>query len=184
MKKSILNILWLSSAVLLAAAGLGCMLNPGDVMSMMADWVGLVMVLSGLMQLAVVWLMRKSVFGDRSFFTKAVVSIIVGVFIMCKSFIAGEVLRVLVSMMVLVDAVSLLGAAWAMNGDHIAGRGWLWLIGLVEMILGVSGFLKPEIVNLAVSIIMGVSLIYEGLTIVYTWFIGMQWRKTHGRRAA
>lgn len=181
MKKNILNVLWLCSAALLTAAGLGCMLNPGDVMSMMADWVGLVMVLSGLMQLAVVWLMRKSVFGDRSFFTKAVVSIIVGVFIMCKSFIAGEVLRVLVSMMVLVDAVSILGAAWAMNSYHVAGRGWLWLIGLVEMVLGVCGFLKPEIVNVAVSAMMGVSLIYEGLTIVYTWFIGMQWKKIHDR---
>lgn len=181
MKKNILHVLWLGSAVLLAAAGLGCMLNPGDVMSMMADWVGLVMVFSGLMQLAVVWLMRKSVFGDRSFFTKALVSVIVGLFIMCKSFVAGEVLRVLVSMMVLVDAVSLLGAAWAMNSYHIAGRGWLWIIGLAELVLGVCGFLKPEIVNLAVSVVMGVSLIYEGLVIVYTWFIGMQWKKIHSR---
>ncbi|MBP3637355.1 MAG: DUF308 domain-containing protein [Clostridia bacterium] len=181
MKKQLLTALWLASAVLLAAAGLGCMLNPGDVMSMMADWVGVVMVFSGLMQLAVVWLMRKSVFGDRSFFTKAVVAVIVGVFIMCKSFIAGEVLRVLISMMVLVDAVSILGAAWAMNSDHVLGRGWLWLIGLVELVLGVCGFLRPELVNVAVSIIMGVSLIYEGLTLVYTWFIGMRWRKALGK---
>lgn len=177
MKKHIVSVLWLCAAVLLAAAGLGCMLNPGDVMSMMADWVGWVMTISGLLQLGVVWLMRQTVFGDRSFFVKAVVSIIVGVFIMCKSFIAGEVLRVLISMMVLVDAVSLLGAAWAMNTPRIRGRGWLWLIGLVELALGVCGFLKPEILNVAVSTIMGISLIYEGLSLTYTWFIGMQWRK-------
>lgn len=177
MKKHIVSVLWLCAAVLLAAAGLGCMLNPGDVMSMMADWVGWVMTISGLLQLGVVRLMRQTVFGDRSFFVKAVVSIIVDVFIMCKSFIAGEVLRVLISMMVLVDAVSLLGAAWAMNTPRIRGRGWLWLIGLVELTLGVCGFLKPEILNVAVSTIMGISLIYEGLSLTYTWFIGMQWRK-------
>lgn len=180
MKRRVINVLWLASAVLLAAAGLGCMLNPGDIMSMMADWVGLVMVLSGLMQLGVVWLMRNSVFGDRSFFTKALVSLIVGVFIMCKSVIAGEVLRVLISMMVLVDAVSLLGAAWAMNSPRIRGRGWLWLIGLVELALGVCGFLKPELLNVAVSTVMGISLIYEGLSLTYTWFIGLQWRKLTG----
>lgn len=181
MKKHMISALWLCAAVLLAAAGLGCMLNPGDVMSMMADWVGWVMAISGLMQLGVVWLMRSSVFGDRSFFVKAVVSLIVGVFIMCKSFIAGEVLRVLISMMVLVDAVSLLGAAWAMNAPRIRGRGWLWLIGLVELALGVCGFLKPEILNVAVSTVMGVSLIYEGLCLTYTWAIGMQWRKLMNR---
>ena len=181
MKKHLLNVCWLASAVLLAAAGLGCMLNPGDVMTMMAEWIGAVMVLSGLMQLGVVWLMRKSVFGDRAFFTKALVTVIVGVFVMCKSFIAGEVLRVLVSMMVLVDAVSLLGAAWAMNGDRVRGRGSLWLIGLVELVLGVCGFLRPEIINVAVSVIMGVSLLYEGLTLVYTWFISMRWMKALGK---
>ncbi len=181
MKKNIISALWLCAAVLLAAAGLGCMLNPGDVMSMMADWVGWVMVLSGLMQLGVVWLMRQTVFGDRSFFVKAMVSLIAGVFIMGKSFIAGEVLRVLISMMVLVDAVSLLGAAWAMNAAKVRGRGWLWLIGLAELALGVCGFLKPEILNIAVSTIMGVSLIYEGLSLTYTWFIGMQWRRLMNR---
>jgi len=96
---------------------------------------------------------------------------------MCKSFVAGEVLRVMISMMVLVDAVSLLGAALAMNRDHVPGRGWLWLIGILELLLGAAGFLKPEILNLAVSVIVGASLIYEGLVLVYTWFIGMKWRK-------
>lgn len=177
MKKYLISALWLCAAVLLAAAGIGCMLEPENIMSTMADWVGWVMALSGLMQLGVVWCMRNSVFGDRSFFVKAVVSVLVGVFIMCKSFIAGEVLRVLISMMALVDAVSLLGAAWAMNTPKIKGRGWLWLIGLVEMALGVCGFLKPEILNVAVSTVMGVSLIYEGLCLTYTWAIGMQWRR-------
>lgn len=177
MKRNILHGLWLVSAALLVAAGIGCLVNSGDIMNMMADWIGVVMVLSGALQLGVVWLMRNTIFGDRSFLTKAVVTVIVGVFIMCKSFVAGEVLRVMISMMVLVDAVSLLGAALAMNRDHVPGRGWLWLIGALELLLGAAGFLKPEILNLAVSVIVGASLIYEGLVLVYTWFIGMKWRK-------
>ena len=119
--------------------------------------------------------MRTTIFGDRGFLTKGVVAIVVGIFVMCKSFIAGEVLRVLISMMILVDAISILGAALAMRQDRIPGRGWLWLIGIVELALGVAGFLKPELLNITVGILIGISLIYEGLTLAYTWFIGMRW---------
>lgn len=175
--KALLHVCWLGAAVLLAAAGIGCMVNSGDVMNMLAGWIGVLMTLSGLAQLGVVWLMRNTIFSDRAFLTKAIVTVIVGLFVICKSFIAGEVLRVLVSMMILVDGVSVLGAALAMKADRIAGRGWLWLIGVVEALLGVAGFLRPEILNIAIGVLIGVSLIYEALTLVYTWYIGMKWRQ-------
>lgn len=177
MKKKLLHGMWLVAAAPMIAAGIGCMISSGDVMSLLADWIGIVMLLSGLLQLGITFLVRNTVFGDRSFLIKAVVTIVVGIFIMCKSFIAGEVLRVLISMMILVDGISLLGAALAMNRDRVAGRGWLWLIGAVELLMGIAGFLKPEVLNLAVGLVMGISLIYEGLVLVYTWFIGMKWRK-------
>lgn len=176
-KRILINTLWILSAALLAVAGVGCMINNGNIMSMLADWIGVVVVLSGAAQVAVAWLMRTTIFGDRGFLTKGVVAVVVGLFIMCKSFIAGEVLRVLISMMILVDAISILGAALAMRQDHIPGRGWLWLIGAVELALGVAGFLKPELLSVAIGVLIGLSLVYEGLTLLYTWFIGMRWYK-------
>lgn len=176
-KKVLISTLWILSAALLAAAGIGCMIKNGDIMSMLADWIGIMVVLSGVAQVAVAWLMRTTIFGDRSFLTKGVVAVVVGLFIMCKSFIAGEVLRVLISMMILVDAISILGAALSMRQDRIPGRSWLWLIGIVELVLGIAGFLKPELLSIAIGILIGLSLVYEGLTLLYTWFIGARWYK-------
>ena len=176
-KRILLSSLWILAAALFAVAGIGCMVNSGDIMSMLASWIGILVVLSGLAQLTVAWLMRETVFGDRGFLTKGLVAVVVGLFIMCKSFIAGGVLQVLISMMILVDAISILGAALAMRQDHIPGRGWLWLIGAVELVLGVAGFLKPELLSVTIGILIGLSLVYEGLTLLYTWFIGMRWYK-------
>lgn len=176
-KRILLTILWGLSAALLVAAGFGCLFNSNEIMDLMADWIGVVVVLSGLLQLSIAWLMRTTIFGDRGFLTKGVVAIVVGVFIMCKSFIAGEVLRVLISMMVLVDGISLLGAALAMRQDHIPGRIWLWIIGILEAALGIAGFLKPEVLNIAVGVVIGLSLIYEGLVLLYTMFLGLRWFK-------
>lgn len=176
-KRMTMAVLWSLAAALLVVSGIGCMLNSNEIMDIMADWVGVLVVLSGVLQLGVAWLMRNTIFGNRSFLTKGVVAVVVGIFIMCKSFIAGEVLRVLISMMVLVDGISLLGAALDMRQDRIAGRAWLWVIGILEAFIGIAGFLKPEILNIAVGVIIGISLIYEGLSLLYTMFIGVRWYK-------
>jgi len=176
-KSTVLLVVWLLSAALLVAAGIGCMVNSGDIMSIMADWIGVVLIISGALQLLVNYVMRATAFGVRSFLTKGMVTLVVGIVVLCKSFIAGEVIRVLISTMVLVDGISVVGAALEMNRDKVPGRGWLWFIGIVEALLGVAGFLKPEILNITLGILLGVSLIYEGLSLAYTCFMGMKWRK-------
>ncbi len=172
-----LIVLWSLAAALLVVSGIGCMVNSGEIMDIMADWIGILVVLSGLLQLGVSWIMRRTIFGNRSFLTKGVVAVVVGIFIMCKSFIAGEVLRVLISMMVLVDGIGLLGSALDMRQDRIPGRAWLWVIGILEAFIGIAGFLKPEILSITVGVIIGVSLVYEGLSLLYTMFIGVRWYK-------
>ena len=179
MKKNgtLLMIVWLLSAILLVAAGVGCMVNSADITSILADWMGIVLIISGVLQLLVNYLLRDTIFGMRGFLTKAVVTVIVGVVILCKSFIAGEVIRVLISTMILVDGISVIGAAMDMNRDRIPGRAWLWIIGLLEALLGVAGFLKPEILSITLGILLGISLIYEGLVLGYTCFMAMKWRR-------
>ena len=179
MKKNgtLLMVVWLLSAILLVAAGVGCMVNSADITSILADWMGIVLIISGVLQLLVNYLLRDTIFGMRGFLTKAVVTVIVGVVILCNSFIAGEVIRVLISTMILVDGISVIGAAMEMNRDRIPGRAWLWIIGLLEAILGVAGFLKPDILSITLGILLGLSLIYEGLVLGYTCFIAMKWRR-------
>ena len=65
----------------------------------------------------------------------------------------------------------------AMRQDHIPGRVWLWIIGILEAALGIAGFLKPEVLNIAVGVVIGLSLIYEGLVLLYTMFLGLRWFK-------
>jgi len=78
--------------------------------------------------------------------------------------------------MVLVDGISLASAALAMRKDGIRGRQGLLVAGILETILGICCLLNPDIVGLAVGIIIGVGLIYEGLALAGTWFVGMKWR--------
>ena len=171
MKRYALYGLWLGPAALLAAAGVVSLLGahtPGTA-------AGVMILLSGGMQAALSRLMRRNAFGDRSFTTRGVTAMAVGALTLCGTFISGEVLRALVSMMTLMAGVNLLTAALAMQADRIAGRWLLAGLALVEMLLGGAGFLKPELLGVMAGPITGVSLLYEGGVILLTWHTGMKW---------
>lgn len=174
----VLHTLWLAAAVALIAGGIGILCDYSNVMVTVADWIGIVMVLSGLMQLGVTVLMRATIFGDRAFFTKGAMTLIVGVIILLKPIITATILWVLLSVLVLVDGISLVSASLAMHKDSKSIRGWWGLLagGALEAILGVCCLLNPDIVGLAVGIIIGVGLIYEGLALAGTWLVGAKWR--------
>ncbi len=172
----LLHVLWLAAAVMLVVSGIGILCDSSSVMTTVANWIGIVMILSGLMQVGVTALMRTTIFGDRAFFTKGMMTLLVGVIILLKPIIASTILWVLLSVMVLVDGISLASAALAMRKDGIRGRQGLLAAGVLEAVLGVCCLLNPDIVGLAVGIIIGVGLIYEGLALAGTWFVGMKWR--------
>lgn len=173
-----IHILWLTAAAALIAGGIGILCDYSNVMITVADWIGIVMVLSGLMQIGVTVLMRATIFGDRAFFTKGAMTFIVGVIILLKPVITATILWVLLSDMVLVDGISLASAALAMRKDSkgIRGRFGLLIAGALEGVLGVCCLLNPDIVGLAVGIIIGTGLIYEGLALAGTWFVSARWR--------
>lgn len=174
MKQYLLHGLWLGASALLFAAGVGSLLTGSGALQ---AWTGALLVLSGVMQVALSRLMRRNAFGDRSFFTKGVTAMAVGALVMCGTFIAGEVLRALISMMTLTAGVHLLTAALAMQADRIRGRWLLAGAALAELLLGAAGFLKPELLGVLAGPITGVSLLYEGAVILLTWHIGMRWMK-------
>jgi len=107
-----------------------------------------------------------------------------GAFVMCRALIAGEVLRALISMMVLMDGINLMTGAVAMKADRIRGRRTLLAVGAAELLLGAAGFLRQDILGGFAAFITGVSLLYEGLAIALTWHMGMKWMRREEKAEA
>lgn len=173
MRMIIIQTLWLGAAALLTAAGLGTLIFGQGAAP--AVWAGVMILLSGGLQCGLSQLMHRNVFGDRSFMSKGLLAVAVGAALLFRGIINQEVLRVVVSMMTLMCGVHLFTAALAMRTDRISGRWALLAIAAVEIILGAAGFLRVEILGVLAAPITGISLLYEGLAIGYTWYIGKQW---------
>lgn len=173
------SVLWIASAVLMVVAGVGVIADYNGVMTGIALWVGIVMVLSGVMELGASLMLHGTVFGSHSFITKGIASVAVGVLLLCQSFLAGGIIQIVFSIMLIVDAVSMFGAASAMKDISIKvkGKGALWVLAVLELLLGICGFIKPEVLHMALGVLIGISLIYEGAVLVYTWYVAYRWRK-------
>ena len=58
-KGTLLMIVWILAAALLVAAGIGCLVNSADITSILADWMGIVLIISGVLQLLLDGLEKK-----------------------------------------------------------------------------------------------------------------------------
>lgn len=174
------SVLWLLSAVLLVVAGIGVMTDYGSVMEGIASWIGIVMVVSGLLELAACAVFHGTILSGHAFLTRAIATAAVGILLLCQSFLAGGIIQIIFSVMLIVDAVSMFSAASsfsALKNFRFKGKHALWVLAVLELILGICGFIKPEVLHMALGILIGISLIYEGITLVYTWFVSWKWKK-------
>ena len=162
-RRILVCVAWGAAVACLIAAGIGCLVNTAEAIEEMAMWIGVVVLLSGVLQLMGNILMRNTPMGRPSFTNKAVMVIVLGMFIMIKSVIAAEVVRVMVSIVMLFGGLSMLSSAWEVRKDPLPLRQWLWPVGAVEAVLGFCGFLKSVMHGMAFGTAMGISLLVEAL---------------------
>ena len=163
MKRILVCAAWGAAAACMIAAGIGCLINTADAIEEMAVWIGIVVLISGVLQMGGNVLVHDTPLGHPSFTNKAVMVIILGMFIMIKSIIAAEVVRVMVSIVMLFGGLSMLSSAWEVRKDPLPLRQWLWPVGAVEAVLGFCGFLKSVMHGMAFGTAMGISLLVEAL---------------------
>lgn len=177
MERNLLKYGWLAAAILLLASGVLALVFAGSTFETAAAVIGVLMIASAALQLGARWMLRDTVFYGQSFFTGALMTLIVGVFMLGNSFIAAEVLRFLTGMWLLAAGISHVGSAMELKRARVWGWGWLLAIALAAIGLGILTFLKPVVLNVAAGVVVSVCLLYEGASMLYVWYVGMRFKK-------
>lgn len=167
----------LLSALLSAVVGITCLIR-GNVGETLLSWMGVLLLFGGLSQLACVTFMQKTPFAIHPLATKGLLTTAVGGLIIFQGLINPSLLEFLVSMLVMLCGIQLLSTANILRGSPVKGRILLYLLSVLEIAVGVIGFLRRDLLGLPVSTVTGVSLILEGLMIVYVWSLMDRYLKT------
>lgn len=179
--KTCLRILWLISGILLIACGVYVLLHPAQTLMSIASLLGLAALFSGAFSLATYFTQKEELFGAKGILLDGILDVILGVLLIVyptSSLIANLFLGLMSLWVISKGAMAIYHAVLAKKFD----RQWyiLLIIGILLVLFGVLALIKPIITMVAISVILGVFLISDGIEILGHWWMIQKFRKNLG----
>ena len=119
-----LRVLWIVSGVLLIAAGVLSMWNPQAVARFFTVLFGVVLLLSGLLDIAAFLKCRHAVVGAGWILTDGLLTVLMAVFLLCNQWLAGLAIPVIFCMWILFSGIS--SVVRSLDLKLFGVRGWGW----------------------------------------------------------
>ena len=179
--KTCLRILWLISGILLIACGVYVLLNPAQTLIGIASLIGLAALFSGAFSLATYFTQKDELFGSKGILLDGILDVILGVLLIIypiSSLIANIFLGLMSLWVISKGAMAVYHAVLAKKFE----RHWyvLLIIGILLVLFGILALIKPIITVVAISVILGVFLISDGIEILGHWWMIQKFRKNIG----
>ena len=179
--KTCLRILWLISGILLIACGVYVLLNPAQTLIGIASLIGLAALFSGAFSLATYFTQKDELFGSKGILLDGILDVILGILLIIyptSSLIANIFLGLMSLWVISKGAMAVYHAVLAKEFE----RHWyvLLIIGMLLVLFGILALIKPIITMVAISVILGVFLISDGIEILGHWWMIQKFRKNIG----
>lgn len=179
--KTCLRILWLISGILLIACGVYVLLNPAQTLIGIASLIGLAALFSGTFSLATYFTQKDELFGSKGILLDGILDVILGILLIIyptSSLIANIFLGLMSLWVISKGAMAVYHAVLAKEFE----RHWyvLLIIGILLVLFGILALIKPIITMVAISVILGVFLISDGIEILGHWWMIQKFRKNIG----
>ena len=179
--KTFLRILWLVSGILLIVCGAYVLLHPAQTLMSIASLIGIVTLFSGAFSLATYFTQKDEIFGAKGILLDGILDVILGVLLIIyptSSLIANLFLGLMSIWVISKGATAIYHAILAKEFE----RYWyvLLIIGILLLLFGILALFKPIITMVAISVILGVFLISDGIEILGHWWMIQRFRKNLG----
>ncbi|MBR3181819.1 MAG: DUF308 domain-containing protein [Eggerthellaceae bacterium] len=173
----VLKIIGVAIGIALVVGGIYCLITPVETFGALGWLIGFIMMVEGVSSVFT-WNERRRIgFADGWTLAGAIISIILGAFVigsMAIQFAIDAFLAYLVAFWLVLSGVARIVAAFSLRKIQRAGNdvgtNWvlLLLLGALIVAMGVACFLHPAFAMAGVGIILGIAVIITGCSIVVT----------------
>ncbi len=150
--------------VLLIVVGVVAIFNPAATVTSLSVMLGLSLLICGVIDLVLYFRLHKVAFGAGTLLADGLMTIIVAMLMLSSRWIVQTALPVIFSMWVLFSAVARMGVAFELRSLGRSGWIWLLLLSIITLVLGAISLFHPLVASIAISLIVGVLLISQGVT--------------------
>lgn len=163
-----MRLLTIISGVMLIISGLFCFANAGETFLALAFILGLVMILSSIIQIISYWWGRVDRSDNNSWiFAEAIITLIMGVLIQTSLIAADAAIPMVFGMWAMFSGVLRFVVATLINPSKKTSNFlWTMIIGILGIICGIYAFVNPMTGNLPIAVLLGIIFLMQGIGIL------------------
>lgn len=162
MSKTVYRVLWAIAGVLLIVAGILCMTREGTALASIAVFLGIVMLVSGVVDIVIFCAAGNMMFGSGWYLANGILTIIMAIFILCNQAFTMLTLPFIFGMWLMVTGISRFVNSFDLRRFGVRGWGWVTALGVLLTLGGFVSFVDPVAGAAAIGVLLGLCLIAEG----------------------
>lgn len=170
------RILWLISGILMIVAGIFCFIYPIGTLWYLAFIMGVVMLLSGILDIVMYARMGHLFPGSGWVLADGILTIILALFVLGNQYITAVNLPFVFGIWVIFSGITRLINSTEIRRAGAQGWGWMIAHGILDILFGMFCFIEPAVGSIAIGILVGVSFLLQGVFSLFQWWFQI-WRK-------
>ena len=162
------KILIAVSGILFILVGILCIARPGAALYSMAWLLGLITLVSGILELIAVLNAQRFIPNSGTRVLSAIFQIIIGCILLSHKLFVTVSLPIIFAIWVMVEGVII--AVKAFDYKQVDFKYWwcVLLLGVAGAVLGFLGLRNPDVAGKTLSILVGIGVIVEGISYLVT----------------
>ena len=171
MNSIVSRTLWVISGVLLVIAGVICIASPGIALGTLSVFLGVILLISGVADLVIFAKAHKVISGAGWILADGILTVILSLFLLFHQMLVVVSLPVIFGMWLIFSGVSKMIISFDLKTAGARGWGWFTFFGILLAVCGILAFVKPVAAAVALSVLVGITLIVHGIIIVVKGFL-------------
>ena len=157
------KIFMVMSGILLTALGIICICSPVETLLSLSWLLGIMLIASGISELAFWIKAHRFLPASGTVLMTGIMEILLGCLVASNIFAAANILTFLFAFFALTGGINI--AVHSFDFKDVGFRGWwcILLIGILAALLGITCFIEPVAAARAISIILGLAIILDGV---------------------
>ena len=177
MNQTVSRILWIIAGVLLLIAGVICLGNPGAAWFTMSLYVGITMLISGIIDIVIFAKGNRYMAGAGWFLADGILTVLLSLFLLFHQAFTMLSLPYIFGMWLLFSGISKFVNSFELKRQGVQGWGWFTALGILLALIGFFSFFNPIAQLFAISFLVGILLILQGIaSILRACFTHRLWR--------
>ncbi len=159
---AVIRVLWIISGILLLIAGIYILINPAVGVASMSLMLGIIMLLSGIVDVIVFARWNKFITGAGWILADGILTIVLALFLMFNQILAAAALPLLFSMWLLFTGIARIVGSVDIKKAGVRGWGWFLALGIIVTALGVISLFEPLATLITMTILVGLNFVVQG----------------------